>query len=408
MLNSKDFLGESNIKISEDNLKILILVPHYKFFIKELVEATSPYIESITVLVRHNHLTELSRYFSNIKFLHNVRRYTKNNLLDLKGKPENVNVHLNSMIYFVTEGKNKSLGNKIAKNAEKLINEKGIKFDLIHAHFTHPYGYAAVKLGQKYNVPVVITIHRNRDSFLKEYNSGNERLYWTWKNADALIRVNQKDVQVLKEFNKNVFHIPNGFNPRTFFAMDRSKALEILNLPKDRKIIFTFSNLIERKGFQYLIDSMNEIVKVRKDVLCFIGGSGLMKRKLEAKIQNLELQEYIKLIGYVPDDSINYWLNAADLFVLPSLSEGNPTVMFEALGTGLPFVGTRVGGVPEIITSEDYGLLCEPANPKDLAEKILIGLNKEWDREKILKYAQQFTWEKIAKETMGIYNELLI
>ena len=77
-------------------------------------------------------------------------------------------------------------------------------------------------------------------------------------------------------------------------------------------------------------------------------------------------------------------MNACDLFVLPSLNEGNPTVMFEALGCGKPFVGTKVGGVPEVIASDDYGLLVEPADPEDLAEKILVALDREWDREAIL------------------------
>ena len=63
--------------------------------------------------------------------------------------------------------------------------------------------------------------------------------------------------------------------------------------------------------------------------------------------------------------------------------------MFECLGFGKPFVGTKVGGVPEIITSEDYGLLCEPANSK-LVEKILIALDNEWNDEKIRKYAERF------------------
>ena len=58
----------------------------------------------------------------------------------------------------------------------------------------------------------------------------------------------------------------------------------------------------------------------------------------------------------------------------------------------------------EIITSEDYGLLCEPANPDDLAEKILIALEKEWDREKIRKYSEQFTWDNIAKKVVEVYN----
>ena len=78
--------------------------------------------------------------------------------------------------------------------------------------------------------------------------------------------------------------------------------------------------------------------------------------------------------------------------------------MFEALGVGLPFVGTTVGGVPEIITSEDYGLLCPPADPECLAEKILTALEKNWDREKIRKYAEQFTWENIAKSVLNIYG----
>ena len=89
------------------------------------------------------------------------------------------------------------------------------------------------------------------------------------------------------------------------------------------------------------------------------------------------------------------------------MSEGNPTVMFEALGVGLPFIGTKVGGIPEIITSEDYGLLCEPANPEDLAEKILIALEKKWDKEKIRKYAQQFTWDNIVKQALKAYIKVL-
>jgi glycosyltransferase involved in cell wall biosynthesis len=89
-------------------------------------------------------------------------------------------------------------------------------------------------------------------------------------------------------------------------------------------------------------------------------------------------------------DEIPVWMDACDVFVLPSLNEGSPIVMFESLGFGKPFVGTKVGGIPEIITSEDYGLLCEPANQKELAEKILAALDKEWDDEKIRKYAEQF------------------
>jgi glycosyltransferase involved in cell wall biosynthesis len=92
--------------------------------------------------------------------------------------------------------------------------------------------------------------------------------------------------------------------------------------------------------------------------------------------------------------------------VLPSLNEGNPTVMFECLGCGKPFIGTRVGGIPEIITSENYGLLCDPAKSVDLADNILLALAKEWDKGKIREYAEQFNWDVIVKNILGIYYKV--
>ena len=73
---------------------------------------------------------------------------------------------------------------------------------------------------------------------------------------------------------------------------------------------------------------------------------------------------------------------------------------------GKPFIGTKVSGEPEIITSDDYGLLCEPANPKALAEKILIALDKEWDDEKIRRHAERFRWENIAEEVLEVYGKI--
>lgn len=97
-------------------------------------------------------------------------------------------------------------------------------------------------------------------------------------------------------------------------------------------------------------------------------------------------------------------MNACDVFVLPSLNEGNPTVMFECLGCGKPFVGTKVGGIPEVITSNDYGLLVKPGNSQDLAKKIGFALNKIWDEDHIRNYAEQYCWENIAKQIQQVYR----
>jgi len=136
------------------------------------------------------------------------------------------------------------------------------------------------------------------------------------------------------------------------------------------------------------------------------GGQGRREGSLQGQIDRLHLGEKVKLLGSLPGDQLTLWMNACNFFVLPSLNEGNPTVMFEALGCGKPFVGTKVGGVPEVIASDDYGLLVEPADPEDLAEKILVALDREWDREAILLYAERFTWENIAKKIMGVYARM--
>jgi glycosyltransferase involved in cell wall biosynthesis len=151
---------------------------------------------------------------------------------------------------------------------------------------------------------------------------------------------------------------------------------------------------------------MSEIVKHRDDVLCVIVGKGKLENIIQKQINDLNLEKFIKLVGGKSHDEIPLWMNACDLFVLPSLNEGNPTVLVESLGCGKPFVGTKVGGVPEIINSDDYGLLVEPGDSNDLAEKIEIALNKDWDIGKIKEYGNNFTWENIASQIVEVYDSV--
>jgi glycosyltransferase involved in cell wall biosynthesis len=228
----------------------------------------------------------------------------------------------------------------------------------------------------------------------------------TWSGADTLIRVNRKDVPVLQRYNEQVYAIPNGFSP-AFYPIDTLTARKTLGLSPDQKIIFTLGYLVKRKGFNYLIDAMERICRQREDVICFIGGGGSELGGLQEQIDMLHLGENVKLLGSVPMNQLTLWMNAANLFVLPSLNEGKPTVMFEALGCGKPFVGTRVGGVPDIISSDEYGFLVEPADAGDLSDKIMIALDREWDQKRILAYAERFKFENISKEILSIYQQVL-
>ena len=296
-----------------------------------------------------------------------------------------------------------------AKSIMSLIEREDLHFDLIHAHFTWPSGAVAVELKKALGIPVIITEHAHITLY-KALREKNSYYINTWRDCDAIIRVNKKDVPLIARSGidlSKIHYIANGYDPKKYHIVDKEKARQSLNLPMDSKIVLNVSRLSKVKGQKYLISAINDLNKEWDNIHCYIGGTGSLKSDLEQQIASLDIRRCIKLLGFIPDEQMMLWMNACDIFVLPSLGEGNPTVMFEALGCGKPFVGTRVGGVPEVITSDDYGLLVNPADSEDLAKKILTALEREWDREAILRYAQQFTWENIAKEIMGVYTQIL-
>lgn len=296
-----------------------------------------------------------------------------------------------------------------ARAIMSLIEKEDLHFDLIHAHFTWPSGAVAARLKKSLGIPVVITEHTHTTLY-KALREKNPYYTNTWRECDAIIRVNKKDVPLICRYGvdpSKVYSIANGYDPGKCYPVDKKAARQSLGLPENLKIVLNISRLYKVKGQKYLISAINDIAKERNDLVCYIGGTGPLKNDLEQQIASLNLQEYVKLAGFIPDEQMNLWMNACDLFVLPSLSESFGIVQLEALACGRPVVATRNGGSEEIVISAEYGLLVEPADPEELAEKILVALDREWDREAILEYAQRYTWKNIAKEIMGVYAQIL-
>jgi len=304
----------------------------------------------------------------------------------------------------------KSLGEKHFKAVEKAIQHHHKIFDLVHTHFTWSAGYVGARLKEEYGVPFVVTAH-GYDIYTLPFKDDEwrEKIEYVLNTADHIITVSKSNLACINKLNvpTPVTLIPNGFRGDHFYPRDSSECRKVLTLPLDKKIILTVGILESVKGQMYLVEAVHEIMKQGKDVLCVIVGMGREKRALEKQIRTLGIEEHVMLIGGKPHAKIPLWINASDVFVLPSLNEGNPTVMFEALGCGKPFVGTRVGGIPEIISSDEYGLLVEPADAGDLSDKIMIALDREWDQKRILAYAEQFTWQNISKEILRTYQRVL-
>ena len=99
-------------------------------------------------------------------------------------------------------------------------------------------------------------------------------------------------------------------------------------------------------------------------------------------------------------------MNASDLFVLPSIKEGFPTVIPEALACGKPVVSTNIFGIPDIINNEKMGILVPPGNSEELATAIVKALNTKWDSKEILRRAQDYSWQSISKRLLECYEQV--
>ncbi|MDW5562421.1 MAG: glycosyltransferase [Methanomassiliicoccus sp.] len=202
--------------------------------------------------------------------------------------------------------------------------------------------------------------------------------------------------------------ISNGFNPQAIFPLDREESRAKLGITAPGKLLVNIANLERYKAHRHLIEAMRILCQKRDDVHLCIVGHGSQEQAIRDQIENSGLSDKISLIvDYQTAEGICLWHNSADIFVLSSCHEGNPTVMFECLACGIPFVGTKVGGVPQIVSSDRYGLLCERGDPAALAEELQKALEREWDRSAISTYAADFHWRRIAEETVKVYQGVL-
>jgi len=286
---------------------------------------------------------------------------------------------------------------------ERLLRKLGKKFDLIHAHFTWPSAYIGVMLKEKLKIPVITTIHEDPAWLSEEDNMNHPLVQKAWLNADALLRANTYDVSTLQNYNVNVYRVPNGFST-IFRPIDRTACRRALGLPEDRRIVLSVGNLEIIKGHRYLLSAIKSIISEHPDLLCIIVGNGPQKAALEQQIIDEGLFDHVMLAGNKPHTEIPLWMNACDLFVLPSLNESFGIVQIEAMACGKPVIATNTPGSREIIASDKLGLFCQPENEEELAEKIRMGLQMDWDREEILQFAEKFSWENVAGDILRVYD----
>ncbi len=191
---------------------------------------------------------------------------------------------------------------------------------------------------------------------------------------------------------------------------DRKIVRARLNLPSDARIILTAGRLTEQKGHRFLLEAVPTIIERARETHFVIVGEGQLKDKLQVRARELKLQSRVHFAGRRND--VPELMTAADLFVLPSLFEGLPLVLLEAMAAGLPVIGTRVCGISEAVIDEVTGRLVEAGNARVLAAAVSEVLQQpalaaRWGKAGQKRFEREFTAARMARETFAVYEGLL-
>ena len=312
--------------------------------------------------------------------------------------------------------------------------EKGICYDIIHSHYWMS-GIAAASLSDVWSgAPIVHMFHtlgemKNR---IARSDSEREGPYRILGEKQVLARANRIVVATLAELtqlrflykadDKKMVVIPPGVDVTHFYPIASDEAKMFIGLkPEDRMILFV-GRIEPLKGVDTLIQAMSHLQKRASDGkpvhLAIIGGDPAASpeemnaemARLQKLCEDLGLDQSVVFLGMRDQDKLPYYYSAAEVVVMPSHYESFGMVALEAMACGTPVIASEVGGLAYLVRDGDTGFTIPDQEPEALGEKISMLLN---DRElhvamstRAVEYAQDYAWEKIAKQIVKVYEGL--
>ena len=280
-------------------------------------------------------------------------------------------------------------------------------------------GSLAALCVKRYTLRVIYTVHgwvfnEPLPSLLKQFYLHAEKFTARFKHK--IICVSEYDKKTALKYKiapvEKLITIHNGLSPVSFYSEEEARQkIPLSPLAKEVLLIGSIGNLYKTKGFEYLIKAADVIINQKKLQAKFLViGEGNERKSLEALIKKYNLENNFILAGRI--DQAAKLLPAFDIHACSSVKEGFPYSILEAMQAGLPIVATNVGGIPEMIENNKTGLLAEPANPNNLAEKIIILINNKKKAEELgrsakTRTASEFGLNKMVEETRKVYLNLL-
>jgi glycosyltransferase involved in cell wall biosynthesis len=313
-------------------------------------------------------------------------------------------------------------GYKSEKISLKILTDpSNYEFDIIHIHsgISIPL-LAGYLLAKRMSKPLVITWHGDS---IRVPDQGRYCgpiagpaataykyvIHHILQHADAIISVSSKYIersQFLKPYGKKIKCIPNGINIEDFHPTDsKENTKKIIGL-EGKTVILFLGSLFPIKGPDILLRAIPAIIKKENNIRFVFAGGGDSQHYINMA-RDLGISNYVRFPGYLNQNEKIAYLQASDIFVLPSRMECFPLVCLEAMASGLPVIASNVGGIPDAIKDNENGLLIPPDDYQTLSSSILMLLNGDQLRknlgEKGSSTASRYSWAAIAEETVEVY-----
>ncbi len=248
--------------------------------------------------------------------------------------------------------------------------------DVVCVPWAYPDAWAVTRLARRAGLPVVVKVHGS-DIRMLEGNLRKQQLTGEGlRRADGVIAVSRDLAERVCALGANPYRVRvvyDGVDADVFHPGAKDEARRRLGLVSDGPLLLFIGNLVPVKGLDVLLEALALRRAAGQPFTLFLVGQGPQKAALQQQAERLGLADRVRFLGSRPHDELTSWYQAADLFVLPSRSEGVPLVLLEAIACGTPFVASAVGGIPEIAPFGRSGLV-PPEDPQALAAAIADGL----------------------------------
>ena len=280
--------------------------------------------------------------------------------------------------------------------------------DVLLGAWAYPDGAATVMMARAAGLPSVVKVHGSDLNVIARIPSVRAQLKALLPRATRMAAVSRAladELVALGVPRAQVAVVPNGVDASLFHPRDRAEARAQLGLPATGRIVVYVGRLVRDKGMLELIDAIASLVPSHPDLTLVLVGDGVLRGECEERAR--PLGEHVRFAGARPLDEIPRYLGACDLFVLPSWNEGTPNVLIEALACGRRAVATRVGGIPDVMTSAALGELVPPKDPTALAAAIARQAYADYAPSEVAATGGRGGWAESAAKLHEVLQDAL-